>query len=75
MVFADQPEEPPYLRLAVSLRTRIASGKLRRGDLVPSITVLCREHGMSRPTADKTMRLLEREGLVILVPGRGYYVR
>jgi GntR family transcriptional regulator len=64
-----------YMRLAASLRRQIADGQLRSGQPVTSITVLCQQHGTVRQTAAKAMGVLEREGLILRVPGLGYYVR
>jgi GntR family transcriptional regulator len=62
------------MRLATLIREQIASGKLAPGTQLPSIAVLRREHGHSRQTVGKAMRVLEGEGLIYRVPGLGYYV-
>ena len=69
-----QPDPRAYMKLAVLIRDQIASGTLPRGGRLPSIAVLCRQHGHSRQTVGKAMRVLEREGLVYRVPGLGYYI-
>lgn len=70
---ADDPRK--WLRLAVRLRTRIASGDLKPGERAPSIPELIRDgHASSRPTVARALRLLEREGLLIRYPGLGYFV-
>lgn len=63
-----------YVRLAARLRKQILDGDLITGGPVPSITTLSQEFGHARPTCGKAMRLLEQEGLLIRVPGLGYYV-
>jgi GntR family transcriptional regulator, arabinose operon transcriptional repressor len=63
-----------YVRLAARLRKQILNDDLEPGRPVPSITTLSQEFGHARPTCGKAMRLLEREGLLIRVPGLGYYV-
>ena len=72
---ADVDDPRRYVQIAVSIRTRIEAGELKRGQPVPSITTLVQEHGVARLTAAKALRLLESEGLVHRVPGLGYYVR
>jgi DNA-binding GntR family transcriptional regulator len=62
-----------YVRLAAALRQLILDGALTTGDPVPPIADLAAEHGCSRETAGKTLRLLEREGHVYRVPGLGYF--
>jgi GntR family transcriptional regulator len=71
-----QPADPrAYVRIAGGLREQIGCGALRPGDPAPSITSLCREHGVARQTAAHALGVLEEEGLVYRVPGLGYYVR
>jgi DNA-binding GntR family transcriptional regulator len=74
MTSAPQPDPRAYMRLAALIREQIASGKLAPGGRLPSIAVLRREHGHSRQTVGKAMRILEGEGLIYRVPGLGYYI-
>jgi DNA-binding GntR family transcriptional regulator len=62
------------MRLAALIREQIGRGTLAPGGPVPSIAALRREHGHSRQTVGKAMRILEGEGLIYPVPGLGYYV-
>jgi GntR family transcriptional regulator len=62
------------MRLAALIRDQIASGTLPRGGRLPSIAILRRQHGHSRQTVGKAMRVLEDEGLIYRVPGLGYYI-
>ena len=63
-----------YVRLAARLRKQILDGDLIPGSPVPSITTLSQELEHARQTCGKAMQLLEQEGLLIRVPGLGYYV-
>jgi hypothetical protein len=63
-----------YVRLAAHLRKRVLNGELAPGGAVPSITTFSQELGHARQTCGKAMQLLEQEGLLVRVPGRGYYV-
>ena len=63
-----------YVRIAASVRALIESGELASGQPVPSITTLTQEHGVSRETAGKALRLLETEGRLVRFPGLGYFV-
>jgi GntR family transcriptional regulator len=74
MTTAVSPDPRLYVRLAATLRMQIADGALARDSRMPSISVLCKEHSLSRQTAGKALRLLEREGLIYRVPGLGYHV-
>jgi DNA-binding GntR family transcriptional regulator len=62
------------MRLAALIRAQIAIGTLAAGGRLPSIATLRREHGHSRQTVGKAMRILEGEGLIHPVPGLGYFV-
>jgi len=75
MDMASQSDPRQYIRLATFLRGQVRSGKLTPGSRVTSITVLCREHQTSRRTAGRAMQILEDEGLLVRVPGLGYFVR
>ena len=74
MTAVPQPDPRAYMRLAALIRDQIASGTLVPGGRLPSIAVLRREHGHSRQTVGKAMRVLEGEGLIYRVPGLGYYI-
>ncbi|MFG2043178.1 GntR family transcriptional regulator [Dactylosporangium sp. NPDC048998] len=62
-----------YQELADALRGQIASGALPPGDPVPSADRLAHEYDTGRDTALKALRLLRREGLLLL--GRDNVVR
>jgi DNA-binding GntR family transcriptional regulator len=62
------------MRLAALIRAQIGNGTLPRGGRLPSIAVLRSQHGHSRQTVGKAMRVLEDEGLIYRVPGLGYYI-
>ena len=65
---------PPYQRIAADLRRRIESGELAPGDMVPSITRLTQEYGVSKGTAVKALDVLRRAGLTRTVAGWGTFV-
>jgi DNA-binding transcriptional regulator YhcF (GntR family) len=68
------PDHRDYVRIADELRSQIADGRLLAGQQVPSIAKLCLEKDSSRQTVGRSLRLLNREGLIIRVHGRGYFV-
>jgi DNA-binding GntR family transcriptional regulator len=68
------PDRRAYVRVADELRGQIVDGRLPAGELVPPISKLCLDSGCSRPLVGRSLRLLEREGLIARVPGIGYYV-
>jgi DNA-binding GntR family transcriptional regulator len=68
----DSPE-PLYRQVAGLLRARIASGELT--SRLPSLKTIAQEYGVSHVTAEKAVALLRDDGLVVVVVGRGAYVR
>jgi DNA-binding GntR family transcriptional regulator len=64
----------PYVRMAAGVRDRIATGDLKPGDPAPSIAQLSQQHGHVRNTCSKALQLLLEAGLLVRVPGFGYYV-
>jgi GntR family transcriptional regulator len=66
---------PPSRQIAALLRAQIKSGKLRPDDKLPSYLALADEYKVSPETAAKAVRLLRDEGLVIIVPSYGAFVR
>ncbi|MBE5859093.1 MAG: GntR family transcriptional regulator [Butyrivibrio sp.] len=65
---------PIYQQIADSFRTDILEGKLSQGEYLPSIRGLAKELKISVITTLKAYEMLEQEGLVTAVQGKGYYV-
>jgi DNA-binding GntR family transcriptional regulator len=70
----NNPEQRKYMRLAASLREEIRTGLRAPGARMPTIAVLTEQHGVSRQTAGKTMKVLAREGLIYREHGLGWFV-
>lgn len=64
-----------YERIATKLRDAIRDGTYQAGDQLPSEQTLMAENGVSLPVVRQALDLLESEGLVDRVHGRGTYVR
>jgi DNA-binding GntR family transcriptional regulator len=67
-------DEPVYRQLAGILRGQIASGELEPRRPIPSVRQLVQTYGVARATATKAIAILADEGLVRVVPGRGWFV-
>jgi len=63
-----------YLAIAEEIRHRIATGRLRVGDRVPSARQISREWGVAIATATRVLAALRESGLVRPVPGSGTVV-
>jgi GntR family transcriptional regulator len=72
MISQDDPR-PAYVQLAAILRARIESGEIT--GRLPSERQVQQELGTAPMTTRKAMRLLQDEGLVRTVPGRGSFVK
>jgi DNA-binding GntR family transcriptional regulator len=62
-----------HVRIASDLRDKLSAGVIAAGDTV-SITRVGEEWGVSRQTVAKSLRALERDGLIMRYPGIGYVV-
>lgn len=64
-----------YQQLADSLRDKIYEGKYAFGDKLPSERALAESFGISHLTVRKALAILEEEGLLLRVQGKGTFVR
>ncbi|RZK52927.1 MAG: GntR family transcriptional regulator [Pedobacter sp.] len=65
---------PKYKQLTNAVLSAIASGKLKKNSLLPSINELSFQLEISRDTAEKGYRHLRKLGVVESVPGKGYFI-
>jgi DNA-binding LacI/PurR family transcriptional regulator len=66
---------PKHRQIYLALQREIQSGRLRKGDRLPSEAELVRRFGASRITVGRAVRDLQRAGLVERRAGSGTYVR
>lgn len=69
-----QRKELLYLRIARNIEQKIHNDVLKVGDKLPSIRMICREHGVSMSTAQFAYHELEKKALIESRPQSGYYV-
>jgi DNA-binding transcriptional regulator YhcF (GntR family) len=65
---------PKYIQIIKSLLAAISKGKLKRGDKIPSINQLSEEYLLSRDTVEKAYKHLIKDGVLISVRGKGYFI-
>lgn len=65
---------PIYQQIADSFRNDILAGRYNQGEYLPSIRELARDLRISVITTMKAYELLQQEGLVTGVQGKGFYV-
>ena len=63
-----------YQQIADDFREQIMNGKLKEGSYLPSIRSLAKDLKISVITTMKAYELLQEEGLVSAVQGKGYIV-
>lgn len=66
---------PLYEQLADTLRDKMYAGEYVFGDSMPSERALASEFGISHLTVRKAMALLEKEGLIVRIQGKGTFVK
>lgn len=62
---------PVYAQVKAHIKAHISSGQWRPGDPVPSEAALSEQFGISRMTANRALRELAAEGLVVRIQGSG----
>ncbi len=65
---------PKYRQLINSVCVAIEQGTISRGDQLPSVNRLCDKFSLSRDTVLLAFNELKSKGIVISVPGKGYYI-
>ncbi|MCR5669127.1 MAG: GntR family transcriptional regulator [Lachnospiraceae bacterium] len=65
---------PIYQQIADDFQDQIMNGKLEPGKYLPSIRSLAKDLKISVITTKKAYEVLEEEGLVTSVPGKGFYI-
>lgn len=61
--------------IAADLRTQITSGSLKAGERLPSEPRLASDYKVSTPTLRNALALLQAEGLIEKIHGKGNFVR
>jgi GntR family transcriptional regulator len=62
------------MQIAEDLRHQIRDNVLKVDDPVPSAATLCRQYDVSMITSKKALQVLQSEGLLYTVPGKGTFV-
>ncbi len=70
-----EPGQSRYGALASALRARVIAGEWPPGSALPSEQTLASEHGVALGTLRRALELLEHQGLIERLHGRGTFVR
>ena len=65
---------PIYSQIADGFRSQIKAGVLRSGEKLPSVRELAVELSINPNTIQRAYRLLEAEGWIATMPGKGCFV-
>src|ERR1044072_6808436 len=63
-----------YVEISNNIAGLIRNGVLKPGDRLPSVRMLCQEHGISMNTAKRVFMELEAQSLIESKPQSGYFV-
>src|SRR5690625_1766293 len=63
-----------YLDLVNGIKEKINSGKIKKGDKLPSERELSLKHEVSRNVVREAITVLQNEGYVEVFPGKGSYI-
>lgn len=66
---------PIYEQIVKDIKREIMEGKLKEGELLPSVRTLSKELRISALTVKKAYDCLEEEGFTATVHGKGTYVK
>jgi GntR family transcriptional regulator len=65
---------PIYVQIETQVKNAIASAALKKDQALPSVRKLAGELGINPNTAARAYQNLERDGVIVTVPGGGTYV-
>lgn len=74
MSLSKQSFIPAYYQLAEAISSKIKSGELKPGDLIPSEAQLCAQYKISRMTVRRGLAMLVEAGYLEPVQGKGNFV-
>jgi DNA-binding transcriptional regulator YhcF (GntR family) len=66
---------PKYRQLANAIIEGIQKGKIKKGELLPSINEVSFEHFMARITVEKGYNYLKQQGIIDSIRGKGFFIK
>jgi DNA-binding transcriptional regulator YhcF (GntR family) len=66
---------PKYQQLANSIINAVQQGKIKKDEVLPSLSELSFEFEISRDTAERGYKYLKDVGVLGSVPGKGYFIK
>lgn len=74
IIISNTSDTPIYLQIAECIQRDIVNGALSGGDAMPSIRALAKDLSVSVITTKKAYELLEEQGYIETVQGKGSFV-
>ncbi|MCH4154537.1 MAG: GntR family transcriptional regulator [Saccharofermentans sp.] len=74
MIISQSSGEPIYKQISDQFRTDILEGRIQPGDMLPSIRSLAKELRISVITTMKAYEVLQNEGYIVSIQGKGFCV-
>lgn len=74
IVILNSSNDPIYIQIKNQIKTQIINNSLKAGEYLPSIRQLAAELKISVITTTKAYGELEKEGFIVSVVGKGFYV-
>ena len=74
IIISNSDKRPIYEQIQEQIKEEILSGRLKEGELLPSMRVLAKELRISIITTKRAYDELEKEGFISTVQGKGSFV-
>jgi len=74
ILISNTDTKPIYEQITSQIKSKIISGELSSGELLPSMRFLAKELRISVITTKRAYEELERDGFIVTVAGKGCYV-
>ena len=74
IILSNKSELPIYEQITTQIKEQIMSGELTEGQALPSIRQLAKELGISVITTTRAYSVLEAEGFISTMQGKGTFV-
>ena len=65
---------PIYKQLVDSVKKAIKTGKIKPGDILPSMNDIAASEGISRETVKKAYSILAKDGTIVPKQGKGFFI-
>lgn len=75
IIISNTSDKPIYEQITIQIKTMVMSGRLKEGDLLPSMRTLAKELRISVITTKRAYEDLERDGFITTVVGKGSFVK